>query len=130
MDEIKQELQAVAEKLGIGHYQRHIFLCTGPNCCTPEVGQEAWEMLKKTLKEKGLTSGPSACYRTKVGCLRICCNGPTMLVYPEGTWYHGMRAERIPEFVQRHLLENKPIQEWIFAENPLGQSDEDTITTD
>jgi len=130
MDEIKQELQDVAEKLGIGHYQRHIFLCTGPNCCTPEVGQEAWEMLKKTLKEKDLTSGPSACYRTKVGCLRICCNGPTMLVYPEGTWYHGMTAERIPEFVQRHLVEGRPVQEWIFAENPLGPSDEDTVTTD
>jgi (2Fe-2S) ferredoxin len=53
-----------------------------------------------------------------------------MLVYPEGTWYHGMTAQRIPEFVQRHLLDNKPIHEWIFAENPLGQSDEDTLTTD
>src|SRR5438128_6098193 len=130
MSEVDEQLRAAAAKVGIGGYQRHIFLCTGPNCCTPEVGQEAWEMLKKTLKEKDLTSGPSACYRTKVGCLRICCNGPTMLVYPEGTWYHGMTAERIPEFVQRHLVGDTPIPEWIFAQNPLSADDDETLTGD
>jgi len=130
MDENKEELKAAAAKRGVGHYRRHVLLCTGPNCCTPEVGQAAWESLKKTLKERGLTAGPNACYRTKAGCLRICCGGPTMVVYPEGTWYHGMTAERIGEFVQQHLIDNRPIQEWVFAENPLGQSAEDTVTTD
>jgi (2Fe-2S) ferredoxin len=43
-----------------------------------------------------------------------------MVVYPEGTWYHGMTAERIPRFAQEHLVEGKPGQEWIFARNPLG----------
>jgi (2Fe-2S) ferredoxin len=119
MSEEKESSQEVADKLGIGSYQRHVFLCAGPNCCTPEVGQAAWEALKKELKEKGLTTGPEACYRTKAGCLRICCGGPTMVVYPEGTWYYGMTAERIPSFVEQHLIEKKPVTEWIFATNPL-----------
>lgn len=119
----KEELQAIAAKQGIGGYHRHVFLCTGPNCCTPETGQAAWEALKALLKERGLASGPNACYRTKVGCLRICCHGPTMVVYPEGTWYHGMTAERMPQFVQQHLVEGQPIREWIFAENPLRADD-------
>ena len=115
------DLQAIAHKLGIGAYHRHVFLCTGPKCCTPETGLEAWETLKRVLKEKGLMTGPQACYRTKVGCLRICCHGPTMVVYPEGTWYHGMTAEKIPEFVQKHLVEGQPIEELIFARNPIGE---------
>lgn len=119
MDETHEQLQAAAQKLDIGHYERHVFLCTGPSCCTPEVGLAAWEVLKKEIKEKALGGGPHACQRTKVGCLRICCHGPTMLVYPEGTWYHGMTAERIPRFVQEHLVEEKPVKEWIFAENSL-----------
>ncbi len=119
MDEKQEQLQAIAAKLGIGGYQRHVFLCTGPNCCTPEVGLAAWEALKQKIKECGLGSGPNACYRTKVGCLRICCHGPTTLVYPEGTWYNGMTADRIPRFVQEHLIDGKPIVEWIFAGNPL-----------
>jgi (2Fe-2S) ferredoxin len=124
MDEHKEQLQATAAKLGIGTYRRHVFLCTGPDCCTPEVGLAAWEELKKTLKEQGLSSGPSACYRTKVGCLRICHHGPTMLVYPEGTWYHGMTADRIPRFVQQHLVEGRHVEEWIFASNPLSEDDQ------
>jgi (2Fe-2S) ferredoxin len=118
-DEPEEQLREVAAKLGVGGYHRHVFLCTGPNCCTPEVGTAAWEVLKREIKEKGLASGANACYRTKVGCLRICCHGPTMVVYPEGTWYHGMTAERIPLFVRQHLVEGKPVEEWIFARNAL-----------
>jgi (2Fe-2S) ferredoxin len=120
MSEKREQLQAVAGKLGIGSYHRHVLLCTGPNCCTPEVGLAAWEALKGQIKEHGLGAGPNACYRTKVGCLRICCHGPTMLVYPEGTWYSGMTAERIPRFVQEHLIEGRPVEEWVFARNPIG----------
>ncbi len=115
MSDPQEQLQTAASKAGVGGYQRHVFLCTGPSCCTPEQGLAAWEVLKKQIKEHGL----SACARTKVGCLRICCHGPTMVVYPEGTWYHGMTAERIPEFVQRHLVEGEPVREWLFAENAL-----------
>jgi (2Fe-2S) ferredoxin len=120
MAEIKDELQTVAGKLGIGSYHRHVFLCTGPNCCSPEVGLAAWEALKHGIKESGLGSGARACYRTKVGCLRICCHGPTMVLYPDGIWYHGMTADRIPRLVQEHLVEGHPIAEWIFARNPLS----------
>jgi (2Fe-2S) ferredoxin len=119
MSDVKQELQTAVDKHGIGQYTRHIFLCTGPSCCTPETGLAAWETLKQALKDQNLMAGPNACYRTKVGCLRICTAGPTMLVYPEGTWYHGMTPERIPQFVQQHLVEGKPVEEWVFARNEL-----------
>jgi (2Fe-2S) ferredoxin len=118
-DDVKQQLDAVAAKLGIGSYKRHVLLCTGPNCCTPKDGLAAWEALKRAIKDNNLGSGDRACYRTKVGCLRICCQGPTMVVYPEGTWYHGMTADRIPQFVQQHLVEGEPVAEWIFAHNEL-----------
>jgi (2Fe-2S) ferredoxin len=123
MSEQRDELAAVAAKLNIGGYVRHVFLCAGANCCTPEVGLAAWEELKKLIKEKELATGEHACYRTKVGCLRICMHGPTMVVYPEGTWYHGMTKERIDQFVQQHLIEGKPIEEWIFARNPLSEEE-------
>ncbi len=116
----------MAAKLGIGSYHRHVFLCTGDKCCTTEVGTAAWDALKSELKDRNLSlsKGPHACYRTKVGCLRICSGGPIMVVYPEGTWYQGMTAERIPLFVQQHLIDGKPIDEWVFAHNPLPNEDE------
>jgi (2Fe-2S) ferredoxin len=121
MDE-KTKLTAMAAQLRIGEYHRHVFLCIGDACCSSEAGAEAWNVLKDELKRRNLSlaNGPCACYRTKVQCLRVCSGGPILVVYPEGTYYHGMTAERIPEFVQRHLVEGEPIEEWIFARNPLG----------
>jgi (2Fe-2S) ferredoxin len=115
------KLPEIAEKLKIGHYRRHVLLCAGPDCCTPEVGAAAWTALKDELKNRNLSLavGPNACYRTKASCLRVCIHGPILVVYPEGTWYHNMTADRIPRFVQEHLIENRPIIEWIFADNPL-----------
>lgn len=123
MADVNEQLQKVAGKLGIGSYKRHVLLCTGPTCCTPDEGMAAWEALKGAIKEHNLGVGENACYRTKVGCLRICCNGPTVVVYPEGTWYHGLTAEKIPEFVQKHLVEGKPVEEWVFARNPIGEGE-------
>jgi (2Fe-2S) ferredoxin len=128
VSDCEEQLRATAAKLGIGAYGRHVLLCTGPDCCTPEEGTAAWEVLKAQIKEHGLGSGANACYRTKVGCLRICAHGPTMLVYPEGTWYHGMTAERIPRFVQEHLIGRKPVDEWVFARNPIGAAGLDAGT--
>ena len=119
----EEQLRQAAAKVGVGAYHRHVLLSTGPSCCTPEEGMAAWEVLKGQIKDQGLGSGDNACYRSKVGCLRICCHGPTMVVYPEGTWYHGMTADRIPRFVQEHLINNKPVEEWVFARNPLGDKD-------
>ena len=120
MDE-KQPLEAIAKKLMIGEYHRHVFLCIGDACCSADAGAKSWDALKDELKRRNLSlaTGPAACYRTKVQCLRVCVSGPILVVYPEGTWYHGMTAERIPEFVESHLVNGQPIENWIFARNPL-----------
>ena len=100
MPELSEQLQKAVVKLELDKTRRHVFLCLGPSCCAPEDGHAAWEVLKTKLKEANLPE----CQRTKVGCLRICCSGPTMVVYPEGTWYHGMTAERIERFVEQHVV--------------------------
>ena len=129
MSDPKEKLVAIADKLLIGRFHRHVLLCVGDACCV-EIGkagaQAAWDALKDALKARNLSlaTGPAACYRTKVGCMRICAGGPILVVYPEGTWYGGMTADRIPRFVQEHLIDGKPIEEWIFARNPLPSGGE------
>lgn len=123
-----EKLGKVAEKLGIGSYRRHVLLCLGPECCSPEEGEQAWNVLKQELKNAGLVQTTNGCYRSKVGCLRVCQNGPIAVVYPEGTWYQEMTANRIPRLINEHLIQGKPITEWIFANNPLGSNDTESAT--
>jgi (2Fe-2S) ferredoxin len=121
MSNEKNKLQDIADKLKIGQFARHVFLCIGNTCCSQDQGELAWSALKDQLKERNLSlsSGPASCYRTKVGCLRVCHGGPILVVYPEGNWYAGMTADRIPEFIERQLVRGEAIEEWIFARNPL-----------
>ena len=43
------------------------------------------------------------------GCLDACAYGPTVVVYPEGVWYGGVRPEDVPEIVERHLMGGEPV---------------------
>jgi (2Fe-2S) ferredoxin len=115
------DLSGIAAKLKIGDFYRHVFLCIGEECCSAAAGNAAWDALKRELKDRNLSlaTGPAACYRTKVQCLRVCRGGPILVVYPEGTWYAGMTADRIPRFVAEHLVGGAPVEDWVFARNPL-----------
>jgi (2Fe-2S) ferredoxin len=101
-------------KIGLAGARRHVFLCVGPDCCAPEQGLAAWEVLKAEIARAGIPA-----LRTKAACFRICQGGPWMLVYPEGVWYGGVTPERCRRIVAEHLGGGRPIAEWISRAHPL-----------
>ncbi len=119
-------LEKTVEQLGLVQIQRHLFLCcdqTKPKCCDKAESLEAWEYLKRRLQELGLDKPkegqPTCIFRTKANCLRVCLDGPILLVYPDGVWYRHATPEVIERILQEHIQGNQIVQEYAFCVNSL-----------
>ena len=98
----------------------HLLLCATPTkakCGDPKIGAESWDALKRQVRELDLENPSRAegiVLRSKADCLRICEQGPILLVWPDGTWYGGVTPERISSILQRHIIQGQPIEEWVL----------------
>jgi (2Fe-2S) ferredoxin len=107
----------------------HLLLCatpTKPLCCPdPAVGAASWDTLKRLVRELGLEDPGRAggiVLRTKADCLRICAEGPVLLVWPEGIVYGGVTPERIVRIVREHVVGGTPVEGWIVQRYGLSGS--------
>jgi (2Fe-2S) ferredoxin len=107
----------------------HLLLCATPTkaLCSPDprIGAASWETLKRLVRERGLEdpSRPGGIVlRSKADCLRICCEGPVLLIWPDGIVYGGITPERLIRIVDDHLIGGTPIEAWVVQRYNLASA--------
>lgn len=97
----------------------HVLICGGTGC-TSSGSMKIKEAMIKKIEEEGL-SGEVKVVGT--GCFGLCALGPIMIVYPEGTFYSMVTVEDVPEIVEEHLKNGRPVTRLVYHEK---KADTDT----
>jgi (2Fe-2S) ferredoxin len=111
---VDSDLSEKFAKAGLPTARRHLFLCAGPRCCAEAEGLATWGHLKEAVRGQALPV-----MRTKAACLRMCEQGPWLVVYPDGVWYSHVTPDRFDRIRREHLEGGVPVAEWVRAVNPL-----------
>lgn len=94
-------------------YDLHIFVCTHQRTgseklsCGETQGLELVAEFKKQLKDLKVNLKIRA---NKSGCLGICDFGPTVAIYPEGTFYVGVKKNDVSEIIESHIKHKIPVK--------------------
>jgi (2Fe-2S) ferredoxin/SAM-dependent methyltransferase len=92
-------------------FRRHVYVCDqkkpeGAPACSARGSGAVIEALRREIAAQGLSD---AVQLTTCGSLGLCERGPNLVVYPEGSWYSGVRPEDVPEIVREHFRDGRPV---------------------
>ncbi len=106
-------------------FQHHIFVCENvrpegdpKGCCSAKGSAAIRTALKHEIKQRGLRSIARA---NQSGCLDACEFGPSVVVYPEGIWYGGVTPADVPEIMESHIQNGKPVERLLIRDPKFQQ---------
>lgn len=104
--------------------QKHVFICTQSrpmghprSSCAEKKTNEVYEEFLWQLQQRNAFNTIQI---TATGCMGPCSEGPTVLVYPEGVMYAGVKKDDINQIFDEHLLGDKPVGRLLMTEEFWG----------
>jgi (2Fe-2S) ferredoxin len=94
-------------------YRQHVFCCVNERpekhprgSCSRRGSVRLRDYMKARAKEFGFED-----VRINAsGCLDRCELGPTMVIYPEGVWYHYDTRADVDEILERHIGKGETVE--------------------
>jgi len=113
------------------YFNSHVFVCVNarakddPRGCCSSKGSV---VLRNYLKQRAKETGLKGVRINGAQCLDRCELGPTLVIYPEGVWYHYRTKADLDEILETHLQNGGRVErllmqpEWKeLAETPWSE---------
>lgn len=99
------------------YFRCHVFCCTNvrpeghsKGSCSERGSVRLRNYMKARAKEFGL----QGVRINASGCLDRCEHGPTMVIYPEGVWYHYETREDVDEILETHVTQGRRVERLVL----------------
>lgn len=112
-------------------FKRHVFVCLNERdpddplgCCKHKGSEKIFSVLKAGAvkhKLKGIIRV------NRAGCLDHCEFGPSVVIYPEGTWYRVPTVEDAKEILERHIVGGEVVER-LLMETVAAESEPKTVS--
>jgi (2Fe-2S) ferredoxin len=107
--------------------RHHVFVCTGKSCSARD-SAEVRDAFERDLTERGILFGKEAKGKNPKGSIIVtecasvgfCSIGPTVLIYPDGTWYAQVQAADVSEIIEEHLLNGRVVERLALMKVPCA----------
>lgn len=91
-------------------YRAHVLICKGTGCIASG-SDTVMDAFTKEIEKRGLSDEVRV---VQTGCLGLCELGPNVLIYPEGCYYCGVKAQDIAEIVEEHLVKGRIVERLLY----------------
>jgi len=103
-------------------YEVHVFCCVNERppthrrgCCSEKGSRNLADYMCRLAM---VTAADRRIRINLAGCLNVCEQGPTMVIYPEGVWYHYEDETDIEEILERHVKRGQRVQRLLIVPDP------------
>jgi (2Fe-2S) ferredoxin len=99
-------------------YRCHVFCCLNERPRDHPRGSCATRgsvKLRDYMKAKAKALGLERVRINASGCLDRCELGPTMVIYPEGVWYHYESRADVDEIIETHLVQGGRVRRLVLS---------------
>lgn len=110
--------------------RHHVFVCTGRSCSAVD-SVDVRNAFERELKARGLQYGKEkkgcnpngSVVLTECASVGFCAIGAAVMVYPDGVWYAQVRASDVPEIVEEHIVNGRPVERLALLRVPKSSTD-------
>lgn len=94
----------------------HLFVCNSyrvsgepQGVCNKKDAVELIQFLENEVVDRDLNAVVSS-----TGCLKVCTEGPVMVVYPQGWWYGKLDEEKLDEILDA-MEDGEPCEDYLIS---------------
>lgn len=95
------------------HFEKEVLVCAGTGCISSKSG-EFVTALKEELAKNDLTDKVNI---VQTGCFGLCAQGPIVIIYPEGVFYHQVQAKHAKKIVSEHIMKGQLVEKLLYHDH-------------